>query len=76
MPRFFFHLRAPSGKLILDDEGVELPDLDTAAREAAHAARAFAEDARRGGRDYSGWNFEIRSSKGSLNVPAFVTEMA
>jgi hypothetical protein len=38
MPRYFFHLRSPSGRLIRDDEGVELADLDAAAQEAALAA--------------------------------------
>jgi hypothetical protein len=71
--RYFFHLRAPSGRLILDDEGVDLPDLDAAAREAASVALTFAMDAELGGRDYSGWHFEIRSASGSLNVPAFAT---
>jgi hypothetical protein len=71
MPRFFFHLRAPSGRLIWDDEGVDLPDLDAAAREAAMAARSFAEDAELGGNHYAGWCFEIRSTGGSLNLPAF-----
>ena len=74
MPRFFFHLRSPSGTLIRDDEGVDLPDLDAAAHEAARTARSFARDSDLGGHDYSGWTFEIRSNNGSLNVPAFVTE--
>jgi hypothetical protein len=71
MPRYFFHLRAPTGRLILDDEGVDLPDLDAAAREAVEAARTFSNDAELGGDDYSGWFFEIRSDTGSLNWPAF-----
>jgi hypothetical protein len=74
MARFFFHLRTPSGELIRDDQGVELTDLDAAVREADLAARGFAGDAKLGGCDYSGWNFEIRSDSGSINVPAFVSE--
>jgi hypothetical protein len=74
MPHFYFHLRSPSGELIRDDQGVELRDLDMAAREAALTAYSFAGDAKLGGCDYSGWTFEIRSNCGSLNVPAFVTE--
>jgi hypothetical protein len=76
MPRFFFHLRSPSGALIRDDQGVALRDLDMAARQAVLTAHSFAADAKLGGCDYSGWTFEIRSSSGSLNVPAFVTEGA
>ena len=74
MPRFFFHLRSPSGEFVRDEEGLELPTLDRAAREAAATARSFNKDRPRGGLDYSGWHFEIRSDSGSLNVPAFVTE--
>ena len=69
MPRYFFHLRAPTGRLILDDEGVELPDLNAAAREAVEAARTFRRDSELGGHDYSGWFFEIRSETGWLNCP-------
>jgi hypothetical protein len=76
MPRFFFHLRSPSGELVRDDVGVELRDLDMAAREAAVAVRSFAEDVKLGGQDYAGWTFEIRSDSGSLNLPAFVAVAA
>ena len=76
MPRYFFHLRAPTGRLIQDEEGVELPDLDCAAREAAEAALSFSNDSELGGHDYSGWFFEIRSNSGSLNVPAFEMKTA
>jgi hypothetical protein len=75
MPRFFFHLRSPSGELVRDDQGVELPSLDSAAREAARTARSFDADRRRGGLDYTGWHFEVRSEAGSLNASAFLTEM-
>jgi hypothetical protein len=71
VPRFFFHLRGPTGRLIPDEEGVELPDLDAARREAEEAARTFSEDSDLGGHDYLGWFFEIRSDAGSLNWPAF-----
>jgi hypothetical protein len=74
VPRFFFHLRSPSGELARDDVGVELPDLDSAVREAEFTACTFTRDAKLGGFDHTGWHFEIRSDAGSLNVPAFVTE--
>jgi hypothetical protein len=73
MPRFFFHIHTPHGELIRDDQGVELADLDTAAREAERTAVSFADDEKLGGYDYSGCYFEIRSNSGSINVPAFVT---
>jgi hypothetical protein len=50
MPRYFFHLRSPSGRLIRDDEGVELADLDAAAQEAALAAADLGRDCELGGR--------------------------
>ena len=74
MPRFFFHLRTASGEMIRDEQGVDLADLDAAAREAEIAAGSFADDFRLGGYDYSGCYFEIRGDSGSLNLPAFVTE--
>ena len=75
MPRFFFHLRAPSGELVQDDVGVELPNLDRAVSEAESAAKTFTRDTQLGGFDHTGWHFEIRSDAGSLNVPAFVTPL-
>ena len=36
MPRYFFHIF--NGKAILDDVGVELPDLDAVRREAIRAS--------------------------------------
>jgi hypothetical protein len=74
MPRYFFHLRSPSGRLLRDDEGVELPDLDAAAQEAALAAADLGRDCELGGQDYSRWHFEVRSDSGSLNAPAFLSE--
>jgi hypothetical protein len=74
MPRYFFHLRSPSGRLIRDDEGVELADLDAAAQEAALAAADLGRDCELGGQDYSRWHFEVRSDSGSLNAPAFLSE--
>lgn len=74
MPRYFFHIRTAGGQLNRDDERVELPDLDAAAREAAETARCFAADVERGGYDYTGCYFEVRSESGSINVPAFLIE--
>ena len=74
MPRFFFHLRTASGEMIRDEQGVDLANLDAAAREAEIAAGSFAADVQLGGYDYSGCYFEIRSDSGSLNLPAFAPE--
>jgi hypothetical protein len=39
MRRFYFHLKTAGGKLVSDDEGLELPDLNEAKREALQGAR-------------------------------------
>ena len=48
MPRYFFHLRR--GQLtVIDKDGIELSDVEEAAREAARRGRQIAEsDARKG----------------------------
>jgi hypothetical protein len=38
MPRFYFHMRTDQD-LVLDDEGIELPDIDVAKEDALKAAR-------------------------------------
>ena len=75
MPRYFFHIRTPDGRLMRDEIGVELADFDAASREAFAAARGFDADRERGGPDYSGCYFEIRSKTGSLNTPAFMKKL-
>ena len=46
MPKYFFHLATP-GKLVIDNEGRELPELDAARQEAQDLAREIIADARR-----------------------------
>jgi hypothetical protein len=43
MTRFYFHVRS-GGELIVDREGIELPDLDAARKEADRAARHLVAD--------------------------------
>ena len=50
MGRFYFHLRE-GGKLATDVEGVDLPDLATARREAELSAREMLADAIKSGKD-------------------------
>ena len=78
MPRYFFNIRTANGELAPDKEGVDLADLDAAAREVALTVQGFHADAKRGGYDYSGCYFEIRSEDGreTLTLPAFVTRAA
>ena len=47
MSRFYFHLRE-GDKLITDDEGLDLPDLAAARREAEQAARELLAEAIKG----------------------------
>jgi hypothetical protein len=44
MPRFYFHFAIDS-RLIIDDEGIELPSLDSARAEAVYSARQVASEA-------------------------------
>jgi len=39
MPRYFFHVRDNEGDISRDEEGQELPDLESARREAVNANR-------------------------------------
>jgi hypothetical protein len=49
MARYYFHLRN-GGELVIDDEGVDLPDLSAAKREAMQAARELLAEAIRAGK--------------------------
>jgi hypothetical protein len=49
MGRFYFHLRA-GDQIVPDDEGVDLPDLSAAQREAILAARELLAEAIKSGR--------------------------
>jgi hypothetical protein len=49
VPRFFFDIRDGS-KFVADEEGLELPDLDAAEREAAEAAADMGRDKLPGGK--------------------------
>ena len=49
MGRFYFHLQ-DGGELIPDPEGTELPDCDTARREALYSARELLGNAIKAGR--------------------------
>jgi hypothetical protein len=44
MARFFFHLKS-GGELITDDDGIELPGLNEATREALQSARELLAEA-------------------------------
>jgi hypothetical protein len=78
MPRYYFHIRTAQGALVQDEEGVFLPDIEAASREARLSASSFSIDTKAGGKDYSECYFEIVSADGrdTANVPAFVRQRA
>jgi hypothetical protein len=78
VPRYYFHIRSASGVLVVDEQGVHLPNLDAAREEALLTAETFNRDAELGGRDYSGSRFEITNADGTetASVPAFVRRLA
>jgi hypothetical protein len=69
MPRFFFHIF--DDIVLTDDEGIELPDADTAKREALAAARAMICDQVRKGRLVLGHRVEVDDEQGRrvLSLP-------
>ena len=65
MPKFFFNILTPD-QLIVDDEGTELRDLNSAKEEAASSARDLIADARRAGGDVSGYVINVVDEAGQL----------
>ncbi len=73
MPLYRFHLRDAFG-LVKDEDGIDLPDLASAFREALRSAREFGRDAE----PASAMRFEIADEAGRvvLNVPLQVKAVA
>ena len=73
MPHYRFHLRDAFG-LVEDEEGIDLPDLTSAFREALRSAREFSSEAE----PPSAMRFEIADEAGRvvLNVPLQVQASA
>ncbi len=73
MPLYRFHLRDAFG-LVEDEDGMDLPDLASAFREALRSAREFSSDAE----PASPMRFEIADEAGRvvLNVPLQVMAVA
>jgi hypothetical protein len=63
MPRYYFHLH--NGATARDEEGRELPDLETARQEAIKAARELMGEDIKQGRLQLGHRIEIRDAEGS-----------
>jgi len=65
MPQFYFHIRDTNG-LTRDPEGQELPDLDTARREAVSAAREILGEKLLHGGSLNGRTIEIADETGQV----------
>ncbi|WP_337269100.1 DUF6894 family protein [Oryzifoliimicrobium ureilyticus] len=65
MPRYYFHIRE-GDDLAHDDEGLDLPDLETAQKEALEAARDMLVELIRSGLPVNGQCFEICDEKGKV----------
>jgi hypothetical protein len=65
MPQFYFHVRDADG-LTRDPEGQELPDLDTARREAVSAAREILGEKLLHGGSLNGRTIEITDESGQV----------
>ena len=69
MRRYFFHLRG-TGRMIPDEKGAELPDVETAHLAALESIKDILSDPETGA-DYSTWLIEIVDESGQtvLRVP-------
>jgi hypothetical protein len=61
MPQFFFDIRTRD-HFLPDETGIELPDRSAVLREIEATIESFRRDKARGGYDYSGARFEVRSA--------------
>ena len=66
MPRFHFHQRLSDGDFVEDREGMELPDLDAARREAVMAAREIISDLVMRAEPFEGAEFQIADESGRV----------
>lgn len=65
MPRYFFHIR-DHDRLIVDEEGLEFPDMERARAEGEAGALDLLRDALLDGQDIGHQVIEITSSEGEL----------
>ena len=69
MPRYFFHLHA-AGRAIPDENGTDLPDIETAHLAALESIKGIMNDPPEGA-DFSTWSIEVADAEGCtiLQVP-------
>ena len=63
MPLFYFHLRE-DGTIVVDEEGIELPDLSAAREEAIAGARSILSDEAKKGRLPLSFRVEVTDEAG------------
>lgn len=63
MSRFFFHM-ADNAEMIIDDEGLDLPDLESAKAEAELSALDFAAECVRAGKPVDGRRIIVQDDRG------------
>jgi hypothetical protein len=66
MPRYFFHILHPNCEPILDDEGGEFDDFETAKQEAADSLRDLAVDSFKRGRYAHRLALQIMDESGTV----------
>jgi hypothetical protein len=77
MRRYYFDLR-DGGVLVEDEEGIELPDIESVQEEAARSLVDIAKDMVRGNGDSSPWHrmvIEVRDDNGPVLRAKFTFEM-
>jgi hypothetical protein len=65
MPRYYFNIY-DHGRLIVDEEGTDLPDVAAARKEAEEGARELLADALRAHTEINGKSMEILDASGNL----------
>jgi hypothetical protein len=65
MPKFYFHIRDDAG-VIPDEEGMELPDLGAARKEAEEGAREILANALMAHKEVDGKKIEIANQSGEV----------
>ena len=75
MPHYFFHIR-DNDEMIIDDLGLELPDLGMAVTEARKGISSMLADAELQGDDISGQVMEVTDSAGAVLTEISFREVA
>jgi hypothetical protein len=75
MGRYFLHLRNVSGDILIDRQGLELPDLQAAREEAVDAARGILADVIKAGSDLDAEAILVTDDQGEELDRVHLTEV-